>query len=57
MTFRVEPLERHETHLGCLVETRRHANAHGLEIESVVLSVPDPERCAAAVDDEEDTTD
>lgn len=41
--FHVDPLERYETDLGCLVETRRQVNAHGLLIEHVVLSCPDPQ--------------
>lgn len=41
MSYQLAPLERQLTELGCLVETRRQTNAHGLEIESVVLSVPD----------------
>lgn len=52
MTFRVEPLERFETSLGCLVETQRQVNAHGLELECISLSVPDPSRAEAAAADD-----
>ena len=43
MSFALTPLERTETDLGCLVETQRQTNAHGLLIEHVVLSCPPTE--------------
>lgn len=43
MSFELTPLERTETELGCVVETRRQTNAQGLLIEHVALSCPDPQ--------------
>lgn len=43
MSFDLTPITRTETELGCVVETRRQTNAHGLLIEHVALSCPDPE--------------
>lgn len=53
--LRVDPVERYETHCGCLVETQRHAYSDGTTIEHVTLSTPDPDHQPTEGDDHDDS--